>query len=84
MGVSPAVFQSAGQRTEHYLPGSYARSEAQGDAGDGLSAGNGVIIGGSSMGAPATLYTFFTVNVSWPAYYAAAPPTTTGSRLSAL
>ena len=26
MGVSPAIFESGGQRSEHYVPGVYGRS----------------------------------------------------------
>jgi hypothetical protein len=60
MGVGPAVFQSAGQRSEHYVPGAYSRSAAIGGGG-GISAGNGVILGKSTMGAPRTLNVFSTV-----------------------
>ncbi|MDR1219691.1 MAG: phage tail sheath subtilisin-like domain-containing protein [Treponema sp.] len=57
MGVGPAVFSSAGQRTEHYVPGAYSRSAAIGGRG-GISAGNGVILGKSSMGAAGVLNEF--------------------------
>jgi hypothetical protein len=57
MGVGPAVFQSAGQRTEHYVPGAYSRSAAIGGEG-GISAGNGVILGKSSMGMAGVLNVF--------------------------
>jgi hypothetical protein len=57
MGVGPAVFSSAGQRTEHYVPGAYSRSAAIGGQG-GISAGNGVILGKSSMGAAGVLNEF--------------------------
>jgi hypothetical protein len=57
MGVGPAVFSSAGQRTEHYVPGAYSRSAAIGGQG-GISAGNGVILGNSSMGAAGVLNEF--------------------------
>ncbi len=60
MGVSSAVFQSAGQRSEHYVPGAYSRSAAIGGDG-GISAGNGVILGKSGMGAPQVLNVFSTV-----------------------
>ena len=59
MGVGPAVFQSAGQRSEHYVPGAYSRSAAIGGGG-GISAGNGVILGKSTMGAPRVLNVFST------------------------
>jgi hypothetical protein len=57
MGVGPAVFQSAGQRTEHFVPGAYSRSAAVGGQG-GISAGNGVILGKSSMGMAGVLNEF--------------------------
>ena len=57
MGVGPAVFSSAGQRTEHYVPGAYSRSAAIGGQG-GISAGNGVILGKSSMGKAGALNEF--------------------------
>jgi hypothetical protein len=57
MGVGPAVFSSAGQRTEHYVPGAYSRSAAIGGQG-GISAGNGVILGKSSMGKAGVLNEF--------------------------
>ncbi|MDR2445899.1 MAG: hypothetical protein LBD58_01195, partial [Treponema sp.] len=57
MGVGPAVFSSAGQRTEHYVPGAYSRSAAIGGQG-GISAGNGVILGKSSMGMAGVLNEF--------------------------
>jgi hypothetical protein len=57
MGVGPAVFSSAGQRTEHFVPGAYSRSAAIGGQG-GISAGNGVILGKSSMGMAGVLNEF--------------------------
>ncbi|MDR2193461.1 MAG: hypothetical protein LBP19_03205 [Treponema sp.] len=57
MGVGPAVFSSAGQRTEHYVPGAYSRSAAIGGR-DGISAGNGVILGKSGMGKAGVLNEF--------------------------
>lgn len=62
MGVSPAVFQSAGQRSEHYVPGAYSRSEAIGGYGDGVSANNGVILGRSKGGEPEKLFNFLSVD----------------------
>jgi hypothetical protein len=56
-GIGPAVFSSAGQRTEHYVPGAYSRSAAIGGEG-GISAGNGVILGKSSMGMSGILNVF--------------------------
>ncbi len=61
MGVGAAIFQSAGQRSEHYVPGAYSRSEAVGGAGTGVSANNGVILGRSRGGQPNKLFTFSTL-----------------------
>jgi hypothetical protein len=61
MAVGPAIFQSAGQRTEHYVPGAYSRSTAEGGAGDGVSANRGVVLGQSKGGKPHELFTFSSV-----------------------
>ncbi|MDR1232148.1 MAG: phage tail sheath subtilisin-like domain-containing protein [Spirochaetaceae bacterium] len=58
MGAGPAIFQSAGQRSEHYVPGAYSRSAAVGVAGGGVSANNGVILGRAKGGQPGKLFTF--------------------------
>jgi hypothetical protein len=58
MGVGPAIFQSAGQRTEHYVPGAYSRSAAIGGEGSGISANNGVILARSKGGQPHKLFIF--------------------------
>ena len=60
MGVSAAIFQSAGKRSEHYVPGAYSRSAAVGGAGDGVSANNGVVLGRSRGGQPNKLLVFST------------------------
>lgn len=57
MGVSPAIFESASQRTEHYVPGSYSRSSNV-TSPSGVSAGNLVIIGESAGGEPDKLLSF--------------------------
>jgi len=57
-GVGPAIFQSAGQRSEHFVPGAYSRSAAVGGAGTGVSANNGVVMGRSRGGQPHRLFTF--------------------------
>lgn len=57
MGVSPAIFESAGQRTEHYVPGSYSRS-ANVSSPSGVSAGNHVILAKSTGGQPGKLLSF--------------------------
>jgi hypothetical protein len=62
MAVGPAIFQSAGQRSEHYVPGAYSRSAAVGGAGGGVSANNGVALGRSKGGQPNKLFTFSTLD----------------------
>lgn len=57
MGVSPAIFESAGVRTEHYVPGSYSRSNNV-TSPSGVSAGNLVIMGDSNGGEPCKLLEF--------------------------
>ena len=62
MGVGAAIFQSAGQRSEHYVPGAYSRSSAAaGGADTGVSANNGVILGRSRGGQPNKLFVFSTL-----------------------
>jgi hypothetical protein len=61
MGVGPAIFQSAGQRSEHYVPGAYSRSTAVGGSGSGVSANNGVVLGRSKGGQPGKLFVFSTL-----------------------
>jgi len=58
MAIGAAIFQSGGQRTEHYIPGAYSRSVAVGGASGGVSANNGVIMARSKGGQPQTLFTF--------------------------
>lgn len=57
MPVSPAVFETAGQRTEHYIPGVYSRSNNI-TSPVGVSAGNLVILGESQGGKPRELLSF--------------------------
>lgn len=57
MGVSPAIFESAGKRTEHIIPGAYSRSSNV-LSPVGLSAGNLVILGTSLGGEPLKLLKF--------------------------
>ncbi|GHU65071.1 hypothetical protein FACS189447_03350 [Spirochaetia bacterium] len=61
MGIGPAIFSSAGQRSEHYVPGAYSRSASIVSGGGGVSAGNGVIMGRSTGGKPQTLLEFSTL-----------------------
>jgi hypothetical protein len=58
MGVGAAIFQSGGQRSEHYVPGAYSRSVAVGGEGSGVSANNGVVLGRSRGGQPNKLFVF--------------------------
>ncbi len=56
-GVGPAVFESAGQRSEHYVPGVYDRSSNT-SSPSGISAGNLCIMGKSNGGQPFELLEF--------------------------
>lgn len=57
MGVSPAIFESAGQRSEHYVPGVYGRSFNV-SSPSGISAGNLCIMGKSNGGEPYKMLEF--------------------------
>ena len=57
MGVSPAIFESAGQRSEHYVPGVYGRSSNV-SSPSGVSAGNLCILGKSNGGEPYKMLEF--------------------------
>lgn len=57
MGVSAAIFESAGQRTEHFVPGVYSRSNNV-SSPSGVSAGNHVILAKSTGGEPKKLLSF--------------------------
>lgn len=57
MGVSPAIFESAGQRSEHYVPGSYSRSMNI-SSPTGISAGNLCVLGKSNGGEPYKMLEF--------------------------
>jgi hypothetical protein len=59
MGVDAVAFQSAGQLTEHYIPGAYSRTNYVKNAGGGVSANNAIIIGESKGGKPNQLYVFY-------------------------
>ena len=60
MAVGPAIFESVGQRSEHYVPGAYSRSAAIGGASGGVSANRGVILGRAKGGQPGKLFVFTT------------------------
>lgn len=57
MGVSPAIFESGGQRSEHYVPGVYGRSFNV-SSPSGISAGNFCILGKSNGGEPYKMLEF--------------------------
>ena len=59
-GISAAIFESAGRRTEHWIPGSYSRSNNVSNPG-GIGAGNLVIMGKSTGGEPGKLLSFTTL-----------------------
>lgn len=60
MGVSAAVFESAGKRTEHYVPGTYSRQSNTTTPG-GIPAGNLCILGEAQGGKPKALLEFGTL-----------------------
>lgn len=57
MGVGPAIFESAGQRSEHYVSGVYGRSFNV-SSPSGISAGNLCILGKSNGGEPYKMLEF--------------------------
>lgn len=57
MGVGPAIFESAGKRTDHFVPGVYSRSNNV-TSPSGVSAGNMVILGEANGGEPGKLLSF--------------------------
>jgi len=59
MGINSVPFQSAGQRTEHLIPGVFSRSAYIREVGGGAPANRAVLIGEAKGGEPNVLY-FFT------------------------
>lgn len=59
-GVGPAIFESAGQRSELYVPGVYGRSSNV-SSPSGVSAGNLCILGKSNGGEPFKMLEFGSV-----------------------
>jgi hypothetical protein len=58
--INPATFQSAGQISQHWIPGAFSRIDSvQGNRGL-ASANNGVVMGQCTGGKPATLLQFNT------------------------
>lgn len=58
MGVRPVIFESAGKRTTHVIPGVYSRSASIRSKSGGVSAGNIAILGYAAAGKPNVLYEF--------------------------
>jgi hypothetical protein len=56
--LQPAVFQSGGQASSHYIPGAYSRIDFTKSAGGLSSINNAVIAGDARGGVPNTLLTF--------------------------
>lgn len=61
MGVRPAIFESAGKRSEHLIPGAYSRNNTVSAASGGVSSSNGVVMGQSIGGKPNVIYWFSSV-----------------------
>lgn len=61
MGVSAAVFESAGKRTEHFVPGAYSRSNNV-TSPSSVSSGNLCILGSSTGGKPLSLLEFGSIS----------------------
>ena len=62
MGVNPATFSSAGQISQHYIPGAYSRRNFVSNEGGGVSSGNICILGSSDLGEPQKLLVFDSAN----------------------
>lgn len=62
MGVNPATFSSAGQISQHFIPGAYSRRNFISNEGGGVSAGNICILGYSDLGEPQKLLVFDSAN----------------------
>jgi hypothetical protein len=61
MGVSPAVFQSGGQISQHYIPGAYSRNNFVPSAAGNVSANRAVIMGDARAGEPNKLLWFSSI-----------------------
>lgn len=57
MGIGAAIFESAGKRTEHYIPGAFTRSNNV-TSPSGVSSGRLCILGKATGGKPFTLHAF--------------------------
>lgn len=61
-GPGPATFSSAGQISQHWIPGAYSRNNFVSNEGGGVSAGNIVILGFADTGEPNKLLVFDSAN----------------------
>lgn len=61
MGVKSAIFESAGQRSEHYIPGAYSRGNNV-SSPSGVNSGNLCILGTATGGKPYELLEFGTLS----------------------
>ncbi len=61
-GVNPATFSSAGQISQHYIPGAYSRNNFISNEGGGVSSGNICIPGYAETGEPNKLLVFSSAN----------------------
>lgn len=61
MGIGAAIFESAGKRSSHYVPGVYTRQKNISNP-SGISSGNLCIIGQSAGGEPFKLLTFASID----------------------
>lgn len=62
MGISKRTFQSAGQISQHLIPGAYSRIDSVKGAAGSVSTNNGVIMGQCTGGEPQTLLSFSTLS----------------------
>lgn len=62
MGVKPAVFQSGGQASQHYVPGAFSRLDFVASGNGFASINNAVILGDSRGGEPGRLMVFGSVS----------------------
>ena len=61
-GPGPATFSSAGQISQHFIPGAYSRNNFVSNEGGGVSSGNIVILGFAETGEPNKLLVFDSAN----------------------
>lgn len=61
-GPGPATFSSAGQISQHWIPGAYSRNNFVSNEGGGVSSGNICILGFAETGEPSKLLVFDSAN----------------------